>query len=220
MADGHRITRRSLFRGLGSATVVAGCATPAKPTPNPETNPPGVTPPADGTALGPGPAPLQFTLNGASKTVEAAPSTTLAALLRHDVDATGTKVVCDRGSCGACTVLVDGVARPSCMTLAHDVAGRSVTTVEGLAENGKLSALQAAFVNHDALQCGYCTSGMLMSCQALLISRSSGPEGTGPRSQPLDAEGVKRAISGNLCRCGTYPHVVAAVLSVSNGKVG
>lgn len=211
MADGPRITRRSLFRGLGSATVVAGCATPAKPNPNPETSPPDAAPPTDGTALGPGPAPLQFTLNGASKTVEAPPSATLADVLRHEVDATGTKVVCDRGACGACTVLVDGVARPSCMTLAHDVAGRRVTTVEGLAEGGKLSALQAAFVEHDALQCGFCTSGMLMSCQALL-SR--------PRTGPLDAEGVKRAISGNLCRCGTYPNVVAAVLSVGGGKAG
>jgi xanthine dehydrogenase YagT iron-sulfur-binding subunit len=170
-----------------------------------------VTPPADGTALGPGPAPLQFTLNGEAKTVEAAPSATLADLLRHEIDATGTKVVCDRGACGACTVMIDGVARPSCMTLAHDVAGRRVTTVEGLAEGGELSALQAAFVRHDALQCGYCTSGMLMSCQALL-SRT--------RAQALAADDVKRAISGNLCRCGTYPNVVAAVLSVADRKAG
>jgi len=206
--SGPRITRRTLFRGLGSATVVAGCATPAKPNPNPETTPPGVTPPVDGVALGPGPSPLQFTLNGASKTAETAPSTTLADLLRLELNVTGTKVVCDRGSCGACTVLVDGVARPSCMTLAHDVAGRTVTTVEGLAQGNELSALQRAFVEHDALQCGYCTSGMLMSCQGLLA-----------RKQPVDADGVKRAISGNLCRCGTYPHVVAAVLSVA-GKAG
>lgn len=170
-----------------------------------------MTPPADGTALGPGPAPLQFTLNGAAKTAEAAPSTTLAELLRHELDATGTKIVCDRGACGACTVLVDGVARPSCMTLAHDVAGRAVTTVEGLAQGGKLSALQQAFVDHDALQCGYCTSGMLMSCQGLLA---------GPRRGALDAEGVKRAISGNLCRCGTYPNVVSAVLSVAGKAAG
>jgi xanthine dehydrogenase YagT iron-sulfur-binding subunit len=211
MPDSPRITRRGLFRGLGTVTVVAGCATPARPNPNPETSPPGVTPPADGTALGPGPSPLQFTLNGATKTAEAAPSTTLAELLRHELDVTGTKVVCDRGACGACTVLVDGVARPSCMTLAHDVAGRAVTTVEGLAQAGKLSALQQAFVDHDALQCGYCTSGMLMACQGLL---------TGPRRGAIDAEGVKRAISGNLCRCGTYPNVVSAVLSVAGKAAG
>lgn len=206
--SGTRITRRSLFRGLGSATVVAGCATPAKPNPNPETKFPDASPPADGVALGPGPSPLQFTLNGASKTAEVAPSTTLADLLRLELDATGTKVVCDRGSCGACTVLVDGSPRPSCMTLAHDVSGRAVTTVEGLAQGTELSALQRAFVEHDALQCGFCTSGMLISCHALLA-----------RKQPVDADGVKRAISGNLCRCGTYPNVVAAVLSVA-GKAG
>jgi xanthine dehydrogenase YagT iron-sulfur-binding subunit len=206
--SGTRITRRSLFRGLGSATVVAGCATPAKPNPNPETKFPDASPPADGVALGPGPSPLQFTLNGASKTAEVAPSTTLADLLRLELNATGTKVVCDRGSCGACTVLVDGSPRPSCMTLAHDVSGRAVTTVEGLAQGTELSALQRAFVEHDALQCGFCTSGMLISCQALLA-----------RKQPVDADGVKRAISGNLCRCGTYPNVVAAVLSVA-GKAG
>lgn len=209
MADSPRITRRSLFRGIGSATLVAGCATPTKPNPNPETTPPGASPPTDGTAVGPGPAPLQFTLNGSARSASAPPNATLADLLRHEIDATGTKIVCDRGSCGACTVLVDGVARPSCMTLAHDVAGRAVTTVEGLAEGGKLSPLQQAFVDHDALQCGYCTSGMLMTCQGLLA---------GPRKQGIDAEGVKRAISGNLCRCGTYPNVVAAVLSVANGK--
>lgn len=200
------ITRRSLFRGLGTATVVAGCATKPKPETNPETKFPDAAAPADGVAIGPGPSALQFTLNGASKTVEAAPNTTLADLLRLELNATGTKVVCDRGACGACTVMVDGAARPSCMTLAHDVSGRSVTTVEGLAEGEQLSALQRAFVEHDALQCGYCTAGMLISCQALLARR-----------QPVDAEGVKRAISGNLCRCGTYPHVVAAVLSVARG---
>lgn len=202
------ITRRSLFRGIGSATVVAGCATPAKPTVNPEQGQAGVVAPADGVSLGPGPSPLQFTLNGATKTAEVAPNATLADLLRLELNVTGTKVVCDRGACGACTVLVDGSPRPSCMTLAHDVAGRSVTTVEGLARGEQLSALQQAFVDHDALQCGYCTSGMLMSCHALLAKK-----------QPVDADGVKRAISGNLCRCGTYPHIVAAVLSVA-GKVG
>jgi aerobic-type carbon monoxide dehydrogenase small subunit (CoxS/CutS family) len=208
MSDSPRITRRSLFRGLGSATLAAGCASPARPTPNPEPAPGSVAAPADGAALGPGPAPLQFTLNGAGKTVEVAPSATLAEVLRHELAATGTKIVCDRGACGACTVLVDGVARPSCMTLAHDVAGRAVTTVEGLGRPDALSPLQAAFVEHDALQCGYCTAGMLMSCQGLLA-----------RKQPVDREAAERAISGNLCRCGTYPNVVAAVLSVA-GRTG
>lgn len=206
MSDSPRITRRSLFRGVGSATLVAGCATPKKPEPGPVPGAGTVAPPIDGSALGPGPAPLRFTLNGAEKTVEVAPSTTLLELLRGELDTTGSKLVCDRGACGACTVLVGGAPRPSCMTLAHDVDGAAVTTVEGLAQGGKLSPLQQAFVDHDALQCGYCTSGMLMSCSALLARKGA-----------TDAAAVERAISGNLCRCGTYPNIVAAVLSVAKG---
>lgn len=206
MSDSPRITRRSLFRGVGSVTVVAGCATAKKPEPAPAPEPGTVSPPIDGSALGPGPAPLRFTLNGKPQAVEAAPSTTLLELLRGPLDTTGSKLVCDRGACGACTVIVGGKPRPSCMTLAHDVAGAEVTTVEGLAQAGKLSALQQAFVEHDAMQCGYCTSGMLMSCHALL-----------QRKGATDADAVEHAISGNLCRCGTYPNIVAAVLSVAKG---
>ena len=206
MSDSPRFTRRSLFRGIGSTTLVAGCATKPAPAPAPVTDAAEPAPaPQDGVALGPGPAPLRFTLNGVQQTVEVAPNVTLLEVLRHTLDATGSKLVCDRGACGACTVLVAGVPRPSCMTLAHDVEDREVSTVEGLAIGGKPSPLQQAFVEHDALQCGYCTSGMLMSCQALL-SRPN---------QRIDADTVKRAISGNLCRCGTYPNIVAAVLSVA-----
>ncbi|MBK9756798.1 MAG: (2Fe-2S)-binding protein [Nannocystis sp.] len=205
MSDIPRISRRSLFRGVGSATLVAGCAAKT-PTPAPAPGLDPAAPPLAGTALGPGPAPLRFTLNGAPQTLEAAPSTTLLELLRHQLDATGSKLVCDRGACGACTVLVDGAPQPSCMTLAHDVEGRGVTTVEGLAANNQLSPLQRAFIEHDALQCGYCSSGMLMSCQALLNRRGA-----------TDAAAVEHAIAGNLCRCGTYPNVVAAVLSVAKG---
>jgi xanthine dehydrogenase YagT iron-sulfur-binding subunit len=108
-------------------------------------------------------------------------------------------------------VLVDGVARNSCMLLAHDVAGCEVTTVTGLATDGQLSALQRAFVDHDAMQCGFCTSGMLISSTALLRQRAG---------QKLDRHDVEHAIAGNLCRCGTYPHVVDAVLAVANGSNG
>jgi xanthine dehydrogenase YagT iron-sulfur-binding subunit len=204
MSDSPRITRRSLFRGIGSVTVVAGCATPPKPEPAPAPGLAAATPPIDGVALGPGPVPLRFTLNGAAQTLEVTPNTSLLDLLRNRIDATGSKLVCDRGSCGACTVLVNDIPRPSCMTLAHDVADARVTTVEGLATAGKLSPLQQAFIDHDALQCGYCTSGMLMSCQALLARKGA-----------TDAAAVEQAISGNLCRCGTYPNIVAAVLSVA-----
>lgn len=210
MSDSPRFTRRGLFRGLGSSTLIAGCAGQPAPAPAPAPDPTPAGAPLDGVALGPGPAPLRFTLNGAAQTLEVAPNLTLLELLRERLDATGSKLVCDRGACGACTVLVDGVARPSCMTLAHDVEGREVRTVEGLGADGQPSALQRAFVEHDALQCGYCTAGMLMSCQGLLAR-------PGPR---LDADAVRRAISGNLCRCGTYPNVVAAVLSVADKTRG
>ena len=207
MSDTPRLSRRSLFRGVGTTALAASCATPTKPQPAPAPGIDPASPPPGGTALGPGPAPLRFTLNGAPQTLEVAPSTTLLELLRHQLDATGSKLVCDRGACGACTVHVDGLPRPSCMTLAHDVDGHKVTTVEGLAINGQLSPLQRAFIEHDALQCGYCTSGMLMSCQALLT-----------RGGATDAAAVEHAIAGNLCRCGTYPNIVAAVLSVANNK--
>jgi xanthine dehydrogenase YagT iron-sulfur-binding subunit len=209
MSDRAGITRRGLFRGIGTAGLLAGC--------KPSERPPTTTEAQDGpgsagageAAVGPGPAPLEFTLNGERKVVEVAPNVTLLAALREQLRFTGTKVVCDRGACGACTVLIDGVARNSCMTLAHDVAGAAVTTVEGLASGGKLSVLQQAFIRNDALQCGFCTSGMLMSCQGLL-------ERT--RGQKLAREDVEAAIAGNLCRCGTYPNVVAAVLEAAGGS--
>ncbi|MCB9752219.1 MAG: (2Fe-2S)-binding protein [Myxococcales bacterium] len=207
MSKRSGITRRGLFRGIGTATLVAGCATPKAPPPEGPAQTPPVTP---GVTLGPGPAPLQFELNGQAVTTEVPPSATLLDTLRLRLDATGTKKVCDRGSCGACMVLVDGQPQNSCMTLAHDVAGRKVTTVEGLGagHDGGQSPLQRAFVERDALQCGFCTPGMLISCTALLAR-------TGGAAPSADA--IQDAISGNLCRCGTYPHVVAAVKSAAGG---
>lgn len=204
MSERTKLTRRGLFRGVGTAALVTGCAKPN------QSRPPAGTPVSDTTTpatIGPDPAPLRFSLNGAATEVTVEPRTTLLQALRIDLDTTGPKVVCDRGSCSACLVLVDGVPRNSCMMLAHDVAGAEVTTVEGLAEGDELSALQKAFVKHDALQCGFCTSGMLISATALL--RRS------PGGKKLDAQQVRSAISGNLCRCGTYPHVVAAVLDAA-----
>jgi aerobic-type carbon monoxide dehydrogenase small subunit (CoxS/CutS family) len=200
------LTRRGLFRTIGAATLVAGC-TQEDPSTAPDQP---LTPDLDG-AIGLSPTPLAFVLDGKPVEVEVEARTTLLELLRLDLDRTGTKVVCDRGACGACMVMVDEVPRNSCMLLALDVAGASVTTVAGLGEAGQLSALQLAFVEHDALQCGFCTSGMLISSSALL-RRSAG--------KALAREQVEDAIAGNLCRCGTYPHVVDAVLSVANGKPG
>lgn len=207
MSERTKLTRRGLFRGVGTATLLSGCVT------RKGTGGEGGTVVEDATApaeIGPEPTPLRFTLNGKATEVSVEPRVTLLEALRLDLDTTGPKVVCDRGACSACLVLVDGQPRNSCMMLAHDVAGREVVTAEGLAQGDELSALQQAFVRHDALQCGFCTSGMLVSCASLLRSR--------PRGEALTAEAVRDAISGNLCRCGTYPHVVAAVLDVAGSR--
>ena len=200
------LTRRGLFRSIGTATIVAGCVKQDPPSQTPDNS---LAPASDG-AFGREPATLEFVLDGQPIKAEVEARTTLLELLRLDLDQSGTKVVCDRGACGACTVLVDKLPRNSCMLLAHDVAGAEVTTVAGLAQSDALSPLQQAFVEHDALQCGFCTSGMLMSSTALLDRhRASG-------GKPLTREQVADAIAGNLCRCGTYPHVIDAVLSVAN----
>ncbi|HLT35082.1 MAG TPA: (2Fe-2S)-binding protein [Enhygromyxa sp.] len=201
------LTRRGLFRSIGTATLVAGCVKQDPPTDTPDQSP---APGLEG-AFGLTPAPLEFVLDGQPVKREVEARTTLLELLRIDLDKTGAKLVCDRGSCGACMVLVDGVPRNSCMLLAHDVAGAQVTTVAGLGPADQLSPLQLAFVEHDALQCGFCTSGMLISSTALLEQQKAG-------GQQLTREQVADALAGNLCRCGTYPHVIDAVLSVAHGE--
>ncbi len=154
--------------------------------------------------LGPGPVPVTLTINGKVHTAELEPRTTLADALRYHLGMTGTKVVCDHGACSGCTVLLDKTPVNSCMTLAVDVGARKVTTIEGLAQNGELHPLQAAFVKHDAMQCGFCTSGMVMSCHALL-----------ERNPKPTLNDVRQAVSGNLCRCATYPKVFAATLEAA-----
>jgi aerobic-type carbon monoxide dehydrogenase small subunit (CoxS/CutS family) len=157
--------------------------------------------------FGPDAVPMTLEVNGQPHTISIEPRTTLAAALRDQLGLTGTKVVCDRGSCSACTVWIDKIPTLACMTLAIDVGGRSVTTIEGLAEGDGLHPVQAAFVKHDALQCGFCTPGMVMSCAALL-----------DRNPDPSLDDVKHAVSGNLCRCGTYPKVFAATLEVAQDR--
>jgi carbon-monoxide dehydrogenase small subunit/xanthine dehydrogenase YagT iron-sulfur-binding subunit len=133
---------------------------------------------------------------------------TLAEVLRGPLDLTGTKIGCDRGACSACTVWLDRVPIASCMVLAIDIGDRKITTIEGLAANGELHPVQSAFIAQDAMQCGFCTPGLVMSCAALLESNAA-----------PSLDDVKAAISGHLCRCGTYPHVFAATLAAArNGK--
>jgi len=157
-------------------------------------------PPAGATTIGPGPVPLALEVNGETYHLTVEPRVVLAEALREKLGLTGTKVVCGRGACGACTVLVDGETVCSCLMLAHEARGRKIRTIEGLARQGRLSPIQEAFVAADALQCGFCTSGMVLSCQWLL-ERKARPS----------REEIREAIAGNLCRCGTYPHVLDAV---------
>lgn len=160
---------------------------------------------ASGPAVaGPGRVAVALSVNGAERKLDIEPRTTLAEALRDDLGLTGTKVVCDRGSCSACTVLLDGTAVVSCMTLAIDVDGRKVTTIEGLAKGDVLHPVQEAFIAHDAMQCGFCTPGMVMSCAALL-----------DRNPSPSLDDVRDAVSGNLCRCGTYPKVFDATLAAA-----
>jgi xanthine dehydrogenase YagT iron-sulfur-binding subunit len=144
--------------------------------------------------------PVALTVNGAATQTRVAPWTTLLDALRDHLDLTGTKKGCDHGQCGACTVLVDGRRIVSCLALAVMQDGASVTTIEGLATDGALHPLQQAFIDHDAFQCGYCTPGQICSAAGLIA------EG---RARTTDE--IRELMSGNICRCGAYPNIVAAI---------
>lgn len=147
---------------------------------------------------------IALTVNGVSHEVAIEPRRTLLEVLRDDLGLTGTKKGCGIGDCGTCTVLLDGVATFSCLTLAIQAEGCEVETVEGLAANGQLNKLQQAFVDHGAIQCGYCTPGMLMTATELQ-RRNPNP----------DEQEIRRAISGNLCRCTGYQKIVEAIQAAS-----
>ena len=151
---------------------------------------------------------MELRVNGKIHRVGADPERSLLSVLRDDLDLTGTKYGCGEGQCGACTVLIDGNAVRSCQAPVRAVVGKQITTIEGLAGNGRLHPLQQAFLDADAMQCGYCTPGMILSAVGLLQKNSN----------PGDAE-IKRALEGNVCRCGTYPRIIAAV-RMAAGKRG
>src|SRR5829696_103125 len=144
---------------------------------------------------------VSLTVNSVARQLELAPWTTLLDALRDHLDLTGTKKGCDHGQCGACTVLVDGRRINSCLTLAIMKEGAEITTIEGLARNGELHPLQQAFIDHDAFQCGYCTSGQICSAAGLIAE--------GKARTPNE---IRELMSGNICRCGAYPNIVAAIL--------
>lgn len=152
---------------------------------------------------------VKLNINGETKTADVEPRTTLLNTLRDHLDLTGAKKVCDRASCGACTVLVDGKPIYSCSMLAVDAQGKKITTVEGLGDPDHMSPVQEAFVEQDALMCGFCTPGFVVSCTALLQKNSN----------PSLAQ-VKEACAGNICRCGTYPNVFKAALAAAKKMRG
>lgn len=192
--DGTDMSRRTFLEGTSAALVIVATAQGA----------------AAQSASQPAAAPstaISLTVNGTVRRVQVEDRWTLAELLRDHLMLTGTKLGCERGECGACTVIVDDTPVYSCSQLAVWMDGRSVTTVEGLARNGELHPLQRAFVEHDAPQCGFCTSGQLMSAKALLDRT--------PHPTPED---VRRALVGNICRCSNYNRYVEAVVAVGAGR--
>src|SRR5665213_518455 len=186
-----KISRRRFVEGTSAGIVAVAAIPEIKAQKKPVSTPPGVPRTT-----------IKINVNGVDHRVEVEDRWTLVELLRDHRDLTGTKIGCDRGECGACTVLVDGTPLYSCSQLAVWMNGRSIQTVEGLAKNGKLDPLQEAFIEHDAPQCGYCTSGQLMIAKALLMKNT----------HPTRDE-VRTAMTGNLCRCSNYNHYVEAVMA-------
>ena len=195
-----RVSRRGLLKGLGVGAAGTAVAAPAtkKPAAKPGSQPAAPVKSAKGRV------PVTLKVNGATQKVTVEPRDTLLDVLRNQLDLTGAKQVCNQGSCGACTVMIDGKTRYSCMTLAIDADGRQVTTVEGLTPKDGLSPLQEEFVRHDATMCGFCTPGFVVSLTAFLEQN--------PNPTP---DQVKRACAGNTCRCGTYPKVFDAALAAA-----
>jgi len=150
---------------------------------------------------------ITLRVNGASHELDVAPMQPLLYVLRDDLDLTGTKYGCGEGQCGACTVLVDGQPVKSCQMRASLLQGKSITTIEGLAHDGRLHPVQEAFLRHEALQCGYCTPGMIMAAVGLLSATANPPD-----------EAIVKAMDKNVCRCGTYPRIFAAIREASHGR--
>ena len=201
--QGTNISRRNFLKGVGTGTVAATVAPSVLI---------GSEKAADaqaGDAVSN--ATIQLNINGKSYQIEVEARTTLLTVLRDgidtsgsNIDLTGAKLICDRGECGGCTVMVDGKSVYACMMLAIDAQGKQITTVEGLADGDDLHPVQEAFVQHDALMCGFCTPGFIVSSAALLNENSS-----------PTLEEIKVGLSGNTCRCGTYPFIFDAVKTAS-----
>ena len=193
------LTRREFLKGTGAAIAGGTVLSPALHAAAPPEEPARDARPAES-----GKVPASLRVNGVERRLDVEPQATLAGMLRDTLGLTGTKVGCDGGACGACTVWLDGEPILSCMMLATDAAGHEVVTIEGLARGEALHPVQAAFIAHDALQCGFCTPGLVMSCAALV-----------EHAREPTADDVKAAISGHVCRCGSFPHAIEATLDAA-----
>jgi aerobic-type carbon monoxide dehydrogenase small subunit (CoxS/CutS family) len=205
-SDDTAVSRRAFLLGASGGVVAAGLTNALLSSEAAAT----VATVQDAAETLSGKISLTLTLNGKRQALQVTPQTTLLSALRHHLaePLTGTKEVCDQGTCGACTVLIDDVPAYACLSLAVDMADRSVRTVEGEGSPDNLSPVQQAFCDRDALMCGFCTPGFIMATTACL-----------ERHKAPDLATVKRELSGNLCRCGTYPHIFDAALDAA-GKQG
>ena len=195
--DQPGFSRRSFLKTVGAGGVAAGVLAKA----------PGAAAQGGVRAVGPGPVAITLNVNGQTHKLDIEPRVTLLDALRNRLDITGVKRVCDRGSCGACTMIVDGRTIYACSTLAIDMQGKKIRTVDGLTQGTVLHPVQQAFCDHDGLMCGFCTPGFVTAAAALLEKN--------PNPTP---EQARRALDGNICRCGTYVRVLEATLNTRAGK--
>jgi xanthine dehydrogenase YagT iron-sulfur-binding subunit len=196
------MSRRAFLKGSSAAAAVTALGSTALETPAA----PGKAQ-SDAVAMGPGPVKIQLQVNGAKLETAVEPRVTLLDALRNYLDVTGCKRVCDRGTCGACTVMVDGRTVYSCSMLAVEAQGKMIQTAESLNADGKLDAVPIAFAKFDAQQCGFCTPGFVVSMRAALNHN--------PKATPAE---IEEALSGNICRCGTYEQMRHAIAALCNGQ--
>jgi xanthine dehydrogenase YagT iron-sulfur-binding subunit len=207
--NGPGLSRRDFLKGSGAAAAATALA--ATPLPLLADAGKDGANAGNAVAIGPGPVLLELSVNGKKMTTNVEPRVTLLDALRNYLDVTGCKRVCDRGTCGACTVLLDGKPIYSCSTLALEARGREVKTAESLAADGQLDKVPAAFVQYDAQQCGFCTPGFVVAMHAAFAKN--------PKATPAE---IEEALSGNICRCGTYQQMRDAIASLcaANKKGG
>jgi xanthine dehydrogenase YagT iron-sulfur-binding subunit len=200
--NGPGLSRRDFLRG--SSVAAAATALTQVPLPSAEAREDKA---AEVPAFGPGPVQITLNVNGAEMKTQVEPRVTLLDALRNYLDVTGCKRVCDRGTCGACTVMVDGKPIYSCTMLALEAEGKTIKTAEALIDGGKLDAVPAAFVAHDAQQCGFCTPGFVVAMRAAFDKN--------PDATPAE---IEDALSGNICRCGTYEQMRGAIAALCKAK--